>query len=55
LDGVIGAVASLLLMFGLLGIYLAYAERFGTFGLIGFMVALFAQGAWAATLFLEGV
>lgn len=51
----IGAIISLLMMFGLVAIYLAFAERLGKFGLIAFMVVLFAQGMWAVTLTVDWI
>lgn len=51
----IGALLSLLLMFGLLAVYLAFVNRLGKFGLVAFMVVLFAQGMWAITLTVDWI
>ena len=51
----VGGVASLLLISGLLALYLYHARRLGRFGRIAFTIALVAQAAWAAILFVDGI
>ncbi len=50
----LGAVCSLLLIFGLTAIYLKHAERIGKKGLISFMLVVFAQGLFACLLWGDG-
>jgi len=51
----VGAMISLLLMFDVVAIYLAIAERASNLGLVAFMIALFAQAGFAGVLFVDGV
>jgi hypothetical protein len=52
---VVGATASLLLVFGLLAIYLAHAKWLGKSGLAGFMIAFAGQALWAGLLLVDGI
>jgi hypothetical protein len=51
----VGATASLLLVFGLVAMYLAHAKRIGKAGLVGFMLALAGQILWVGLLLVDGI